>query len=202
MAVTENPYRSVAGENDDPFVDDEFSILRRKYLKDETSIKAIGYLYFLSGAGFLCAAGNLAYRICRRVLYVGVRILSPLNLNDFGWMAVALFICIFSIILGFAIRRLSPPTRYVTLFVAIALAIYAVLSRNSPLLVVPLFTVYLLFNRSGKMVFSPEYQQLMNRTKYVKYHMPVSAKVGGIFAFLISVAFISFLMLMRNYYTR
>lgn len=152
-----NPYAApatvVAGET--PLLNDPEAV-RREHITHEASVKSVGTLYLLGGIIFAGCAIFYAYAM-----------LSGGELaKESAWSLVAFLATMTALQfwLGIGLRKLRKPAR----------AGAAILSAIG-LIVIPIGTIisayvlYLLMSRKGNMVFSPEYQQIIEITPNVKY---------------------------------
>jgi hypothetical protein len=132
--------------------------MRNQYLKHEASVKSIGVLYYLGGAGFLLV--GIGATLSR-----GTR--SP-GLEGLFLSAVCLLLGAGQIWVGSGLRRLRKWARLPT----------GILSGLG-LLGFPIGTLingyilYLIFSQKGSTVFSDEYQAVIEQTPHIKYRTSV-----------------------------
>ena len=130
--------------------------IRREHIKHEANVKSVGFLYYLAAVmTLLLAAGPFMVSF---VLEDGLVTFATILGAIYGALAVAF------LILGRGLHKLD---RRVRLPVGIL--------SGLGLLSVPIGTLingyilYLVFCPKGKMVFSPEYQEIIRMTPHVKY---------------------------------
>lgn len=134
----------------------ESEIIRRQYLNHEASVKSVGILYILGGAGLFVAGAFMGL--------TGGGAQTP-DVGLIVFMAV-LFGCFGGLQLwaGLGLRRLRQPARTA-----------AALISGIGLLGFPLGTLingyilYLLFSKKGQFIFSDGYQRVIADTPHIKY---------------------------------
>lgn len=138
--------------------------IRREHIKHEASVKSIGSLYFLW-------VGLMLFFLAVAFFSPRVRAFRASSIEIVvGSSMFALFIP-----LGIGMRRLRRWAR-------IGGGILSVLG----LLMFPLGTLinayilYLLFSKKGKMVFSDEYQRVIEETPHIKYGSSSIIRIAGI----------------------
>ena len=140
--------------------DHEYETIRQEHLKHETSLRSVGLLLYLGAA--LTILGAIMMMTTARELYLesgtdGSGVLASLIIA-YAVIGVVL------IILARGYRKLRP-------WIRIPGTIVACLG----LLSIPIGTIingyilYLLWSKKGKVVLSPEYQEVMAATPYIKY---------------------------------
>ncbi|MCC6126349.1 MAG: hypothetical protein IT426_15425 [Pirellulales bacterium] len=159
MEPSENPYASPTADLTAPFsmtpeIADAEAI-RKKYLSHEASVQSIGILYWLGSIVCFVALFFMSYMIVSRGGNFGFETL-------FGLLYLG--IAVLGLWLGYGFRKLDSRVR-------IPAGILAALG----LLQIPIGTLinayilYLIFSAKGKMVFSPEYKEIIRQTPHIKY---------------------------------
>jgi hypothetical protein len=153
--VSDNPYQApavveVAAESD-------AESTRRKYLNHEASVKGVGSLYLLGGVlgvlALLALFGGMALN--GGSVPGGPELLMLVLSGAIG---------VLQLIAGLGLRKFSNRGRILGAVVA-----------GISLIVIPIGTVigayilYLLLGAKGKMVFSPEYQEVIAQTPHIRY---------------------------------
>ena len=151
--MSENPYQApavaeVAAESD-------AESTRKMYLNHEASVKGVGSLYILGGGlgvlGLLLLFGGVAFG-------GGIGGQEMVVLVLFGGIGVV------QLIAGLGLRRLSSTSRVLGSVIAgIGLIGFPIGTLISA------YILYLLLGAKGKVVFSPEYQQVIAQTPHIKY---------------------------------
>ena len=141
--------------------------VRKEHLSHEASVKSIGLLYILGGVfGLFLFLG-----------YVGIGI-GLLSAPDAPGEMPSATMGLFLIVFGVFVLILS----VVQLFAAVGLRKLAFWSKipcsiiaGIGLLVIPVgtlisaYVLYLIWSEKGKMVFSPEYKDVIQQTPHIKY---------------------------------
>jgi hypothetical protein len=133
--------------------------IRNDHVKHEASVKSVGFLYFLGAAALLFLA------IVGLVASVAG---SPHSIVGPGFAIFFLLLAAGQVWVGLGLRKLRPWAR-----------IPSGILSGFGLLGFPLGTLingyilYLLFSEKGKVVFSPEYQRVIQETPHLKYRTPV-----------------------------
>ena len=146
--------------------------IRRRHLKHEASVRSIGTLYYISAAFWGVATIFVA------VFHVGVLTLVALRAEAAGrppmdpiglllmFVGLALY-CVLAVVsyfLGRGLRRLNPRMRMpVGILSAIGLLAFPLGTMING------YILYLLFCEKGKIVFSPEYQEVRRQTPHMRY---------------------------------
>lgn len=127
---------------------------RNQYIKHEASVKSIGLLYYLGGGALLIAG----------VATLGTALSRGGKPEAFVSSVVFVLLGAVQIWTGTGLRKLRSWSRVV-----------AGILSGIGLLGFPLGTIingyilYLLFSQKGKIVFSPEYQEVIQQTPHIKY---------------------------------
>lgn len=131
--------------------------IRNEHIKHEASVKSVGVLYFI-GAFFMVFLGGMML-IARP---------GPGGLEATVTGAVLVCLAGFQFATGLALRRLKRWARIVAgIFSGVGLL-------GFPLgTIINGFILYLLFSKKGKMVFSPEYQEVIAQTPHIKYRTSI-----------------------------
>jgi hypothetical protein len=157
--MSENPYAAPQTFDAAPILDSDAEIIRKEHIKTEASIKSVGILYFIGGA-FLLFAGIIG--LTTPPVVEGVA-----GLAEQVTAIIFLILGIFQFILGAAVRKLKPWSRVGT---GIASGIGLLGFPVGTL--INAYILYLVFGRKGKMVFSPEYKEIIAATPHIKYRTP------------------------------
>lgn len=157
--MDENPYASPMADIEPvvllPDSEADAERIRREHIKHEANVKSVGLLYYLAAVGsLLVAASPILFIFMEEGMGSMATILSAI----YGALAVAF------LILGRGLRKLD---RRVRLPVGI-LSCLGLLSVPIGTLING-YILYLIFCPKGKMVFSPEYQEIIRMTPHVKY---------------------------------
>jgi hypothetical protein len=127
--------------------------IRNEHIKHEASVKSVGVLYFI-GAFIMILLG-------------GIMLIATAGL---GVLEALVLVCLagFQFATGLALRRLKRWARIVAgIFSGVGLL-------GFPLgTIINGFILYLLFSKKGKMVFSPEYQEVIAQTPHIKYRTSI-----------------------------
>jgi hypothetical protein len=136
--------------------------MRKEHLKHEASIKSVGVLYYLGGAG---------------LLLVGIFSAVSLSGRSRGGAetAVSIFVAALFLVLGAGQLWVGTGLRRLRKWARIPTGILSGLG----LLGFPLGTLingyilYLIFSQKGKTVFSEEYQAVIEQTPHIKYRTSI-----------------------------
>ncbi len=131
--------------------------IRNEHIKHEASVKSVGVLYFIGA--FLM------------VLLGGMILMAPSGPTGVETvLAGVIIICAAALhfALGMALRRLKRWAQIVAgIFSGVGLL-------GFPLgTIINGFILYLLFSKKGKVVFSPEYQEVIAQTPHIKYRTSI-----------------------------
>jgi hypothetical protein len=176
---SENPYASPTADLTAPFSIGpeitEAESIRKKYLNHEASIKSIGFLYWI-GSFFLFIASVSMFVASVNIGFMRHRDFAAL----FGLLY--LFIAALGLWLGYGFRKLDSRVR-------IPAGILAALGLISfPIgTLINGYILYLIFCAKGKMVFSPEYKEIIRQTPHIKYRTSIIVWI----LFFILMAFIA-----------
>lgn len=170
--------------------------IRREYLSQETSLRSVGSLHLLvalMGVVFLVIA--IATERGRPVSALGY---------DLEVLLIYLAFVAFHATLGYGMDRLRPWARWVEavlMGLTLPAGVVGIVKVADPRAVVPTlimaglvglipaYILYLLFGRKGKYVFSPEYQDVIAQTLYLKSR--TSPAAWGCFVIVVAVPAIS-----------
>ena len=146
---------------------DDVETYRRTYLNHEASVKSIGFLYLL-GAIFLVPVGVFVL-----IGAVGVVANAPAQGNAETLLVVVigvfyLALGVFQGFVGYGLRRLQPWSRIAgSVLSAIGLIGFPIGT------IISAYFLYLLVSKKGKVVFSPEYQSVIEQTPHIKYKVSI-----------------------------
>jgi hypothetical protein len=157
--------------------------IRRAYLRHEASIKSIGSLHYLGVFVGVLGLGLMVFRALSR----NSKMDEGMSSAPFVGAVVYLFVTLsINLIMGIGLTGLKPWARWTEVaLTSILLLIYLLgtvvaAMGNGPTvgptiagaLVMSLilsYILYLLLSKKSSMVFSPEYQLIIERTPYIKY---------------------------------
>jgi hypothetical protein len=159
MSDIQNPYAAPRANIEHAEIAGEAETIRKEHINMEASIQAVGRLYVLGS--FLALLG-----------FVSILIVMVLGRGDgvagaIGFLPSALaMLCIGALYgtTGFGLRKLKSWARIVATIVgAIGLLGFPIGT------IINGYILYLLWNRKGRTVFTPEYQNVIAATPHVKY---------------------------------
>jgi hypothetical protein len=175
-----NPYQ--APEIQDvqaiPVVNAEAAAIRTFHISHEASVKGVGALYILGG--LLMAFGTIS------ALQMG----QAGNVQSAGSLAYNSVFAIAGIIAGFGLRKLRPWARLLTIVLSVisllssllavgvsfqagGAAVGAVFAGLAIGGAINAYIIYLMASSKGRMVFSPEYKEVIAQTPGIKYRSKV-----------------------------
>jgi hypothetical protein len=161
-AASDNPYASpmadlTAPVDTDPLLT-EAEKIRRKYLSHETSVKSLAGMYWL-GVIFMFVSGCIS--VVRLFTGLGgfqiehvIFIIFPVLAILFAWI-------------GYGLDKLDARVRVPAAMVSV-LGLFAIPIGT----IINLYFLYLIFSEKGKLVFSPEYKEIIRQTPHIKYRTP------------------------------
>lgn len=155
MTEAVNPYAAPAARVDDVPADSAADATRRAHIGHESSIKAVGFLYYLGG--ILMTIGGLA-------AVVGATRAEP----GAFLMLFVLAIGIGQLAAGWGVRSLKRWGR----IVGIVLSLLGLLAFPIGT-IINAYVLYLFVSKKGRTVFSPEYQDVIAATPHVKYRTSI-----------------------------
>ncbi|HEY3897090.1 MAG TPA: DUF4339 domain-containing protein [Chthoniobacter sp.] len=127
---------------------------RRKYLSHEASVKSVGFLYYIGGAALTMVGLGLMVTI------IGGK-------GQPGALIFAILFLIFAVVqiwVGTGLRRLRSWARIPTSILSgIGLLGFPVGTLING------YILYLVLSQKGAMVFSPDYQAIIQQTPHIKY---------------------------------
>ena len=149
-----NPYAAPTARVEDIPANAEAEAIRKAHISTEASVKAVGLLYYLGTIGLgIGAIGSL----------IGARDGVSLGIGV-GMLAIG---ALFGFV-GYGIRGLKNWAR----ITGIVLAALGLL--NFPVgTLINAYILYLFLSKKGRMVFSPEYQDIIAATPEVKYRTSI-----------------------------
>ncbi|MES2474763.1 MAG: hypothetical protein V4640_03205 [Verrucomicrobiota bacterium] len=157
--MSENPYVASQVFDSPPALDSDAEVIRKEHIKTEASIKSLGILYFLGGVFLLF--GSIA-ALTTAPVTEGVT-----GLGEQAAYILFLILGIFQFFLGAAVRKLKPWSRIgVGILSTIGLIGFPIGTLISA------YILYLVLGKKGKMVFSPEYKEIIAATPHIKYRTP------------------------------
>jgi hypothetical protein len=150
-----NPYAAPAAPVDDVPASPQAEAIRRAHINHEASIKAVGFLYYLGGV--LLTLG-------------GVVSLVGASSEPSGAVVALLLVAlgVGQLFAGWGVRALRPWGRIVgCVLSAIGLIGFPIGT------LINAYILYLLLSKRGRMVFSPEYQDIIAATPHIKYRISI-----------------------------
>jgi hypothetical protein len=156
MSSTLNPYAAPAARVDDVAANPQAEAIRRAHIGHETSIRAVGLLYYLGGVLGLVGAIT--------PVLVGVSM-------EFPGAIPALLLAAFSVgtlFAGWGVRALRPWGKIVgCVLSAIGLIGFPVGT------LINAYILYLFLSKKGRTIFAPGYQDIIAATPHVKYRTSI-----------------------------
>lgn len=141
-------------------VDDRDEEIRNEHIKHEASIRSVRILYYLPALGLTFGGIGMSYGGDRQVLAVGA-----------AFLAIGV-LCLF---VAHGIGKLR---RWTRIPVGILSGIGVL---NIPFgTLINGYILWLFFSKKGTMVFSDEYQGIIERTPHIKYKTPVLVIIFGV----------------------
>jgi hypothetical protein len=174
--MSENPYEAPQTFDAPPDLDTDAEVVRKEHIKTEASLKSVGILYFLGGV-FL--------------LFVGIIGLSTpptdegvTGLAEQVTSVIFLILGVFQFMVGAAVRKLKPWSRTgVGIISGIGLLGFPIGT------LINAYILFLAFGKKGKVVFSPEYQEVIAATPHIKYKTPrVVWIILGVLVLIVALA--------------
>lgn len=135
----------------------EFEQVRKEHLNCEIGIRTVSLFYFLASCASFAAASLFLTRggdispLARMVLVLAL-----------GGMAVLQFW------VGSGMRSLKPRVRVPAGFIALMSLVGSAAGGGPMLVIVYIYILCLVFSEKGKMVFSPQYQEVLAATPHIK----------------------------------
>jgi hypothetical protein len=136
--------------------------IRRKYLSHEASIQGVGSLYILNGIFGFFALIIFLLQLFNITPHTDLK--NPENL---GLLVIAI-ISIPIFLLGKSLRKLNPAARIPATILSIIGLIAFPLGT-----IIHAYILYLIYSQKGKMVFSPEYHDIIRQTPHIKYRTSI-----------------------------
>ena len=135
--------------------------MRKEHLKHEASIRSVGVLYYLGGAGMLLVA-------------IGSLIAIGTSRNG-AETAVNIFVAALCLLLGAGQLWVATGLRQLKKWARIPTGILSGLGLcGFPLgTLINGYVLYLIFSQKGKTVFSEEYQAVIEQTPHIKYRTSI-----------------------------
>jgi hypothetical protein len=154
MSTAVNPYAAPAAPVDDVPVNPEAEAVRRAHINHEASIKAVGALYYLSGA--LATLGALA------------ALLGAQSEPSAAVPALLIALGVGQLFAGWGVRALRPWARIVGCVLSAIGLVWVPIGT-----LINGYILYLLVSKKGRTIFSTEYQDIIAATPHVKYRMSI-----------------------------
>ena len=155
MTAAVNPYAAPAARVEDIPANPEAEAIRRAHINREASIKAVGILYYLGGAGGLL---------------VGLAFLVG-GASEINIMYTSLFLVAFgaaSLAVGWGVRALRPWGR----IAGCVLSVIGLLGFPIGTLI-NAYILYLYLSKKGRTIFAPAYKDVIAATPHVKYRTSI-----------------------------
>jgi hypothetical protein len=191
--VSENPYQAPAVEEvvASAVPLSEAEEIRSRHLKHEASLKAIGFLFFLSAV--LTALSVV-------VLLAGHESLAPQTWDGVispYWKTVGLVlaICIGQFVAGWGLRKLRPWSKFLAGILAVIslIRLFPVVTLSGVIgTLVGVYILYLLFCPKGRTVLSPAYAEIVAQTPHLRYRTPLWIWIALVVIVLLLLAFALF----------
>lgn len=162
----ENPYSPPLDTNIAAPQEDSAESIRNAHIKTEASVKSVGTLMLLSSILIMVSSTPVIMALIDGNLDLSMSIV---------WLQIFVLIpiAIFQIFLGMGVRKLQKWSRVPTLCLA-GLSLI-----NLPIgTLFGAYILYLLFSQKGKMVFSDEYQAIIQETPHIKYKTSIILKIA------------------------
>jgi hypothetical protein len=153
-----NPYAAPQAAVEDFSASPEADAIRRAHISHEASIKGVGLLYYITGAGMLVggAVGLLGASFGRNATFMLV-VFVGLGLLSVGFLAV-----------GRVLRTLNPWARVPTTVLAgLGLLGFPVGTLING------YILWLIYSQRGRVILAPEYAAIVEATPDVKYRTPL-----------------------------
>jgi hypothetical protein len=173
MGSVTNPYAAPAARVEDVPANAEAEATRKAHISHEASIKAVGILYYLGGAGvtLVAIAGLFAATAAA----------------DLGLAVGLLAIGVGQFFAGYGVRALRRWGRIVGCVISalglLALGIGTIINA---------YILYLFLSKKGRTIFSPEYQEVIALTPHVKYRTSILVWIFlGLVVIVAAAAFIA-----------
>lgn len=172
--MSDNPYAPPNAPVEDMPEGGRDAEIRYRHIGHEASLRSVGLLYYL-GAFFLCGTGLLMLFGQSQATEGAAPLLEGVS---GGALMLALSIALFSV--GFGLRRVRPWVR----IPAMALSTLGLFSFPVGTLING-YILYLIMSEKGRMVFSEQYQHIIEATPEIRYRTPLIA-----WAFVILIIFL------------
>ncbi|KAA5540639.1 hypothetical protein FYK55_19790 [Roseiconus nitratireducens] len=177
-----NPYAPTAEVSESEGFESDADAFRRRYLNHEASIQSVGSLYVLGGALFTLMFVVVAVSMLAAVVNGQLEGEAIAVLLIYGALGVV------QLYAGLGLRKFRTGARsIVAIFSALGLLAFPFGTLING------YILYLLLGRKGNVVFSPEYQEVRERTPHIKYKTPVVVKIFVVL--LVLVVITGFLMM-------
>lgn len=158
MKDTTNPYTppsaDLAERSDDTL---RFEAIRREHINHEASVRSVGSLYYLSAFFLLVGAAVVLRGDFMEAPYIGIEL-----------AVVYSFFALVIVPLGRGMRKLRSwakvPVTILSCFGLLAFPIGTIING---------YIIYLVWCRKGEMVFSTQYQKVIEQTPHVKYRISI-----------------------------
>jgi hypothetical protein len=155
MSNAVNPYAAPAARVEDVAANPEAEAIRRAHIGHEASVKAVGALYYLGGAGVTLAA-------------IAALAGAPNAPSSVALTAVLLALGVGQLFAGWGVRALQSWGRIVgCVLSALGLLAFPVGTLING------YILYLFLSKKGRTIFAPEYQDVIAATPHVKYRTSV-----------------------------
>jgi hypothetical protein len=182
----ENPYLTPASAAEPSGLPpDSPEHIRRAHLSHEASVRSIGTLYYLGAIlwalGAAVSLHNLLYMLSQRD---GWPKISALIIEILFGILLPAAMAVLLVFGGRGLRKLTPWGRVVGIVIGvIGLAAIPVGT------ILGIYILYLLLSKKGKMVFSPEYKEIIAATPEMRYKTSIVVWVVlGLFILVILFA--------------
>jgi len=170
--MDENPYQApVAQDLPPPAIPiSNAEEVRRDHIGHEASLKSLGFLYYLGGIVILCSLVGVF-----SALSAGS---GGLGAAETAYIALPIAMALVQFFAGWGLRRLAPWSRIVAGILSVFGLVYWPVGT-----IISAYSLYLIFSAKGRMIFSPQYREIVAQTPHVKYK-------SGLFKLLLVVLLI------------
>jgi len=168
-----NPYAAPAAPVEDVAANAEAEAIRKAHISHEASVKAVGILYYLGGLGVTLASLGALFTTRQDALGLGASV---------GLLAIG----VGQFFAGYGVRALRPWGRNVgCVLSALGLIGFPIGT------LINAYILYLFLSKKGRMIYSPEYQDVIAATPHIKYR--TSIVVWILLALVVALVALAFL---------
>lgn len=153
-------YQQRISEGVDVNRSDDFAAIRQAHIKHEASIRSVGLLYYLFGA--MAALGSVSMIFT----FTTVTTNQSDGMFSFLWIILVIYLAI-AVVLIVTARGLRKLKRWARIPTTILSALGLISFPIGTL--INGYILYLIWSQKGKMIFTPEYQEVVEATPEIKY---------------------------------